>query len=696
MAGIETKVGFRLDARGLKDARRELEKTFKPVAVRELNAALKDTRGSLKALASEQARLTVAMLGVDKGTDAFKKLGDELERVSGRYREIARAQSALQAAGRQAPGAGGFTQGFLQSLSPTAGAFLQRGPGMKAQFAGQVAGGMVRRAGGASSAMAGGQGPLTTAFGNIPFIGGPAALAEANVDRAADLQRAQLEAYSVTGGAAGRRRREAQTPAATLDKAGNAAVDAYRAGQGAAATKLRAAGQTRTKEATPEEMVEYKITPPGIRPEVYAGMNSAQQLEAWQRAEPRMRREATREQVKGERAAEEQGRAGARRTTGRASGFEGVSAGLMTRQEELRAGVEFTRGVGGQAVKGQFQQAMAAQTLYGVDAGTAAQLMRAQRPGRGGTSGLGKELLPSTIADAMAQGLEGSEIGEQLAHIASLQEQAAQQGIKIQTESLQGVAVGLTKGMGLEGPRGMTVAGQIGAMGTRVAQSGAQSGMDIALLRAAGYSPEKGNYISSLKKVESFKTGGMDVNTMFDFLQNMTGGATGEQAEFSLQRGLKAAGVDIGLGTEAPGIVEALAKGKGAFADLVGESGKKGAKGKPLFKTNAAGGIEFVPGTERGAGSAADMGREFAAAAKDMGGIIRAQNAVANTLTGAGAKAAEEVTKMQKAASTLASDISTISKDFKPVTDAIVKFTGDFGRFVKMIDSGQVDLSGGR
>ena len=63
MAGksVETTIAYKLDARGLRDAKRELEKAFKPDSVKAMNAALNDAKGRVKSLSVEYANVGKAI-----------------------------------------------------------------------------------------------------------------------------------------------------------------------------------------------------------------------------------------------------------------------------------------------------------------------------------------------------------------------------------------------------------------------------------------------------------------------------------------------------------------------------------------------------------------------------------------------------------------------------------------------------------
>jgi len=78
MAGksVETTIAYKLDARGLRDAKRELEKAFKPDSVKAMNAALNDAKGRVKSLSVEYANVGKA---IGASADMPKRLRDNIK-----------------------------------------------------------------------------------------------------------------------------------------------------------------------------------------------------------------------------------------------------------------------------------------------------------------------------------------------------------------------------------------------------------------------------------------------------------------------------------------------------------------------------------------------------------------------------------------------------------------------------------------
>lgn len=683
MAGttVETKIAYKLDARGLREARKELEKTFKASSTKELNAALKEMRGIIKTVTSEQIRLTSAMLGVEKGTDEYKKLAKELQGVEKQLGLVQRAAHAAAGAVRDA-GHGAFSQGMLQGIAPGAAGFLQRGPGMRRQFAGQMVGHGMRsgfgRAMGATSAMVGGAGPFGTLLGNVPFVGGAAQLAEQSAGMAVDYQRARLQAMPFMGmtpeGLAGmragvnarmprmsaadiqRRAAEIAAPqlASRLGGGGRGGPTDVRGGAGAGG------GRDRARDLAGRQSFSYfDPTSLGAFGQFSDSMGGFQESQSAGAGAARIRDSAL---AQAQREADEQ-----RARRGSISGAVNrafdpyMRAGrraVYTRQETMGAIGEMGGAIGRAPGAGEFQSALGLERLYGVDKGTSAQLLRQQRPGRGGSTGLGEDMLASLVADAVGSGLEGSEITEHLAHIADLQEQAASHGLKVQSESLSQMARGLSGALGLEGTRAGAVAGQFAGAAQGVVTQGARSPMDIQMLRAAGYSPEGGqkSFLSARRKLANIGEGGFDAGTMFDVLKNVVGGSGDEEeAGYVLEKALGSMGVQVGT-EEAIKMARGVAGGREAFAATVEQ----------------AGGIR----TAEGVGKALDSA-DF----KALTATMRAQNAVQDKLLSAGQDVVGNVQRMQLVAAGLADKIG----DLAPMMGKVVSGVETVGNGLEML-----------
>jgi HPt (histidine-containing phosphotransfer) domain-containing protein len=197
---VETTIAYKLDARGLRDAKRELEKSFKPDSITALNSALKDARTRVKDLSAEYAnaaKQTGAMAefpktlreGLRTAREEVRRLTDDLGKQLGAEQKlhdlrvksamlakVTRAREQLAAAvadGKFKKGGAGvgrmtdsealhaasamnrgtaFRQGIYQGLGGPISQFMQRRDGattaeqraeMRSQFTGQMIGGAV-------------------------------------------------------------------------------------------------------------------------------------------------------------------------------------------------------------------------------------------------------------------------------------------------------------------------------------------------------------------------------------------------------------------------------------------------------------------------------------------------------------------------------------------------------------------------
>lgn len=681
MAGskVETTIAYKLDARGLRDARRELEKSFKPEGVKALNAALKDARSRVKDLSAEYGRAAKAqgaMANLPKQLrDNLKLARDEVQRLTGdlnKQLEIERKLAELhekERAQAKADRATAFRQGAMQGFGGPLSTFLQRREGattqqqrdeLWSQFKGQMVGGAARRAFGAArtgvgmaSSMVGGSGPMGTLLGNIPFLGGAAQLAEGAVGSFVERQRAQLGAFAYGGnaitqaGRAGRAARPAtpgrwiERPKGLLDLPGGSMDDML------AEEKDKADVAAFVERATSADWEREGGSIAQIRARNEA--EGAKILEA-----KRARR--LKQQGRGVYVPGDPGDPGVEATGPKRATDEMIEAvhGLMSGTEAIQSGTAFARGVGGRFNRGQFEQAHAAETLFGVEQGTAASLFRAQRAGRGGGTRDPVNMLAKAIGAATAQGLDGSEINEYLEQLASMQSDAASKGLKIDTETLTSMGVALSRGLGLEGAQAGRIAGNVAGIAQGVVTQGAKGPLDIQMLRAAGFDPARGNFLETRRKLASIQEGGMDAETMFGFLSNLVDGEGDD-----LKRGYTLERSGLGLGTEQAIKMSAMLKqGKGAFM-----SSFAGAGGLTTNKLLA--GLGDVKGITGG---------------------IRGANAVQNQMVAAGGAAASNVQMLQQQAAALATTMATQLKPFMdPIAKNIVSLSKGIEQLVRYI-----------
>lgn len=756
---VETTIAYKLDARGLRDAKRELEKSFKPDSVNALNSALKDARSRVKDLSLEYAnaaKQTGAMAefpktlreGLRSAREEVRRLTDDLGKQLGAEQKlhdlrvksamlakVTRAREQLAAAAADGKfkkgGIGGrmtdtealhaasamnrgtaFRQGIYQGLGGPISQFMQRREGatsaeqraeMRSQFTGQMIGSAVstigrgtmqagRTAFNMGSAMAGGAGPMSTVLGNIPFLGGAAALAEGAVGSFVDRQRANLGALPFMGGAIAESQargnaaragvmRGGAAGEAGVTAAGRAAYLNDRVGAGTGARMTAAAMQ----EATADIYGKRPDMDPGVWEKIRAGKIGAAQIPGMDPQDKADIANEARRRIRdkgaanlggkaadraGQVALEEHRKATVKRADeayAEAAGdpFAGAKAavhGLMTGTEAIQASTAFTRKVGGGVNNDQFAQAFAGETLAGVDQGTSAALFKAQRAGRGGTSKNERDMLAKAIGAATAQNLEGSEIGEFLDVIASAQAESSQKGLSLDTDALGDMAVALSRG-GLAGPQAGRVMAGVSSFAEDQLTSGVKGPLGIALMRSQGFDPSKGNFLETRAKL----AGGMDAGGLFDFLKQIAPGEGSElQKGFNMESALRSGGINVGQ-QGGVSLANMVSGGKDAFMASIGD--RKGTADELLA------GMRMTDAN----GNPTTLGK--------MTGGIRGQNAVQDTLVGAGGAAAGNVLALQQQAAHMAATLArTLDQPLSMVTNAVVTVSKGLETILQRLD----------
>lgn len=724
----ETTLAWKTDARGLRDARKEFEKTFSPDTVKGLNSQMRTMEQRLVTLAKAQGHLNTQMGKVKEGSEAYKVLERSLANVEKRARSARSAMASLQtASGIAGGGSGGgpvapppgspaargaFSQGFLQGISPLAGGYLQRGDGLGAQFAGQRIGAMGRRMAGTGmnrgAGMFTGGNPLSTLTAGIPVVGGLAQMAEGAVGQFLSYRQAQVGALPFAAGgfggigaagAAALKARGAAIPGKLsnedLSMVAGAAYDAdvLDTRQDTATKKARRGRQFGTMDM-PGRIIDVETDEMAAFGSGRTGLNEKEQ-----RARRRRRMRAAVDDATNERAKQiSKAKAHNARVSreGIAQAIQAVTGDVMGIGARVgMSGSEAMQAFGAQGraqgvvTSAQFEQAQAARVGYGVDAGTSAQLFRGQRAGRGAAGGDDINVLSKAIGGAVALGLEGSEVGENLSLIAQLQGEAEQRGMKISNEGLQTMAIALSGG-GMAGVQAQRVAAAFTRQAQGLAMSGPSGAEDIALLRAGGFQAGGGfdNYYDTLKNMEHVTS---DPEMMFKFIRNVvssTGG--GKKAAFTLSR--TKFGKQIGSLGGIEKLIGATSGGAGSFranleaADALGKDGQVDLAA--LGRGGAAGLAEFGTGTGKGG----------AAVAAAMGPLKR-QAEIGNRLIGVGQEVSGTVQRLNAKAAELAFSVGKLHTILDTVVPAIEKISDFMGSgiegFSEAVTSAIVESKGG-
>jgi hypothetical protein len=179
-------------------------------------------------------------------------------------------------------------------------------------------------------------------------------------------------------------------------------------------------------------------------------------------------------------------------------------------------GGEYTR-----LTRRQFEGALAARRVYGIQAQTAGAFARMGLEGGGGVGAMD---LATTLQMAFEIGLRGSQVPEYLQALVSLGQTAEKQGVKINEREF-GRSAALMKSVGLRGPQIGRVTSGLQQAGMDLSQRGVSSPVDMIMMRAAGYDPSQGieGYATAMNKL----AGGMDLDTLNNLMSMATSGSRG-------------------------------------------------------------------------------------------------------------------------------------------------------------------------
>lgn len=544
---------------------------------------VKRLEGTLQDLANRQMAINQLMGKVsDKASPAYKDLSKQLKDVNQEAQRVTRTITSLDRAfARQREQRQGFVQGLMQGVAPGAMTFLQRGPGMRQQMMGAAIGAGARRFVGAAPSAVGGmfQGPMAAvqALQSIPLVGGALAATIARpmqqAQQAMQAQQVRLQTMPFLGGIG------------LQMKAGMAAQAAR------APARQKAEAETLARLGTPEMEKEVRIRTHNAQLELARKRAEARGLEEPEQprglfANPaieRARREfdersklkqdsqqmayIRQEARKGveadvRREAEQKGSAAAARAAGRARQRvmrETLGVGMGVRfgmdinaERQFRSQVQ--QAGGGFGITGQERRfsrtAMAAQAAFGVAGGVSGAFLQAGR--RGGLLGGGggaSRALTSALSDAMKMGLEGSEINDYLAQIASGITSWKSTGIPFNKQSMADIA-GTLGTMGMGGVRGMAVAGGVSRAAEQLARTGPQSVGQVMMLRTlGGMQPGKTGMEAmedALIRLERKQFSGKDFEQLIQgLLRAGGGGAEGRRVAYGV---LQQAGIQISRG----------------------------------------------------------------------------------------------------------------------------------------------------
>lgn len=490
---------------------------------------LENLQAQLQDLAKEQLATTNLLAQVDdKASPAYKRLtnhlkelGAESTRVQKNIAQLEQAfkkqvEAAKEAAEVAKQAKGSFTQGFMQGALPMPFAFLQRGPGMMQQAMGMGAGATLRQgAGGISSAPFVGVQGLQQAVQALPIVGEVAAGYLGSgmqlASQALQFQKQQLElmpslenplAYSAKTIRANKIEQQMLSQEAIYAEGEKAAREArvYPTTTNANLTSdILDALQNPAKQAAGFNPKGIQIIPetPSISVGEILDKNSAlipgtNELITRDVANKvgKTFKQLTIKELEATKAKQAVEVENLRKLNVGSMETMGTEFGLTLAETQQRLAT-ITQ-IGGGNLQDLSRQnltetALAAQRMFGVGPEVSGQLLKGGRRGGlvGGFGQAGIQLVEG-LQDAVKLGLSGSEINNYLNTIAQGVQRWEATGIPFNRESLTIMTQELGKA-GLAAPRAQNLAQGMQNYVQSMAQRGVQSGLDLMLLRSAGF-----------------------------------------------------------------------------------------------------------------------------------------------------------------------------------------------------------------
>jgi len=559
MATHQTDLKFKADTSAIKKAGQEIKQAFSPEQLKKFRAATADLEKQYGDLTKSQMKLTKALKGVEEGSDAYKKLKDQIKGVRTETDLVSKSMAQLdriqqraarqqQAISRQTS-AGGL-RNFGAGLAQGSGIaqYIPSGPGMGSRIAGAALAGGARRGAmaAASPFLTPGIGGVAQGLGAIPLIGGAAAgalqTAAASYQSAVGYARARHQNLFFANASMGR---DLGTTANPEYAAAQAAVDEARAAVNAPVVLTK----TQKKNAARKKAVRESFSL-NRRPGFGFGMRglvpapSDEPIIAQKRSDRndiiQQRKDAL------AKAQKHLAETDMLRSLGVASGLGsiglGTSLGFDPTQTEGMKG-QFMGARGGTFNQSQFMEAMLAQVAFGASQQQSGAFARGGLAGGGGVRG---QSLMQTLRGGEAQGLRGAQIGEYLQTLVELQKKAESQGIKLDPAAFTKMSMQLNVS-GFKGLQAQRVAGGFTSAAQGLSARGASSPMDAMMLRAAGFDPGQGieGYAKAMRKLE--KPDQKLLNNAMNAIREGTEGMGPESRAMITKRAFKAMNIDIGM-----------------------------------------------------------------------------------------------------------------------------------------------------
>ena len=648
MKEIETKVKISADS---KKARQE---------IKELERGSRDLETRITGLTREQLKLVDALGKTDRGTKAYKELAKQLRDVEREAQGVSRALAQVERIQQRQEQRGARRQGFVAGIAQGTGLgqYIPTGREMAPRMAGMAVGGMARRAYGMGAApfMTPGIGGISAGLGGIPiaggFLSGALQTAAGAYQSAVGFDRARLQAlpYSaraltaremaqrqrVGGAMADQVLRSGAEKAAGVTIPGQSLAMARSVSSEGAATTGMAAGALQlgrwagAMQGVPRSITDLTYELLGQKIGGGVGRATKAVMETQRSQDRRSDALATRNRI------EETAKAKAARIRTRAaSGDSGLgpiemggefgispteAQGMIGEFFGARGGGFERKGFGGALQTGEFREAMAAKTLYGVGMGQSGAFARMGVAGGGGQ--IGPQGLSGVLQAAVAQGMHGSQVTEYLSTLVSLGQQAERTGVTLDVREFTRQTAQLTAA-GMQGLQAQRVAGGMQRAGMGLTERGISSPMDMLMLRAGGYDPNKGveSYAEATEAWEGGGTAKMWANVMQQITEGVQGGGGGPASQrLWFKRALGSKQIPISM-KQAGGLMSAYQSG-GVPALEKYISAQEGMGGRAGMIGDAKAGVGRVAPTARGAAALEaqriGVGQEIAPAIRGM------------------------------------------------------------------------------
>jgi hypothetical protein len=491
--------------------------------------------GALASLDRTLASITTSLGKLDEAVKSISKTADGMKRGG--------AGNGGQGTGQQRVDPN-FLRGVLQGLG--VGQYL---PGATTgALASQATGAMIGRGvrgvgGGIISSGFNGIGSLISGAASLPgggLVAGPMQTAVGAVEQALALEQAQQGAafaLDLAGGSRAARRAGA-----------SAAARARELADPLASAASIAAAITGSMEPDPTGLLQLQglqTRTGGVADSLAAGGPAAESVASSRNEE----RQDTIQSAASRAASAARFRALYGMSGGDFAGL-GVRYGMdQTELTRFASEVARARGgtIGAMGEGGGTQAALAASVL-GIDAGTSGRVLRGATIGAMPGAGSEGDALARTIGRAMALGLEGSEIAEDIARTAQGIEQFERTGLPIADESRTDIARALVTGTGMAAP---VAAGRAAAFSSSV-QSRAMQGLPTdalgfaELVKLGGY--QGGGSDEAIDALFNMQRKGASADGLMDLARTFAGVMPGseKQRAFSIQQGFTRRGMSLG------------------------------------------------------------------------------------------------------------------------------------------------------